>query len=57
MKLLEEGVTISDVRELNWDTHNIFPHLTRQKVALTLPSEIMNSVSSSKLLIYITPFV
>lgn len=25
VKLLEEGITISDVRELNWDTHNVFP--------------------------------
>lgn len=57
MNLLEEGVTISDVRELNWDAYNVFPHLTRQRVALTLPSEIMNSIGSCKFLIYITPSV
>lgn len=57
VKILGEGVTVPDVRDLNWDTHNIFSHLTRQRVAQTLPSEMMNSISSSKFLIYITPFV
>lgn len=33
VKILGEGVTVPDVRDLNWDTHNIFSHLTRQRVA------------------------
>lgn len=57
VKILGEGVTVPDVRDLNWDTHNIFPHLIRQRVALTLPSEMINSISSSEFLICITPFV
>lgn len=57
VKQLGEGVTEPDVRDLDQDVHNIIPHLTRQRVALTLPSEIMESISSSECLIYITPFV
>lgn len=56
-KLLEEGITISAGRGLNWRTHNVFPHLTRHRLALMLPSGITNSNGSSKFLIYITPFV
>lgn len=57
VKELGEGVTEPDVRDLDRDMHNISPHLTRQRVAPTLPSEIMESISSSEFLIYITPFV
>lgn len=43
VKPLGEGVTVPDVRDLNRDMHNIFPHLTRQRVALTLPSEMIRA--------------